>query len=86
MTAVAEVQKFQQKIPDSPEISRLVKHVNHMKKMLAAAEEALKEAVRDFQEACEHDFEEIKIDNPHYDGAATIGKKCRKCFLSLVSL
>ena len=94
--ATIEAQKLQHEIPDSPRINRLVRHVNHMKKMLelseealvghmrkmlVAAEEALQQEIKDFQEICEHDFKDVLGDNPHYDGPAIVGWKCRKCFL-----
>ncbi|KKP93050.1 MAG: hypothetical protein UR98_C0011G0007 [Parcubacteria group bacterium GW2011_GWA1_36_12] len=84
---IIEAQKPQKEIPDSPQINRLVRHVNHMKNMLAVSEEALSEAIRDFQETCEHDFEEINDTSPNFwQGEPVIivkltGYKCCKCLL-----
>lgn len=84
---IAEFEKPQQEIPSSWEIDRLVKHVEHMRKMLAASEKVLAEAIRDFQEACEHDFIEVNDTSPNFwQGEPVIivkltGYKCRKCLL-----
>lgn len=81
--SIAEVKKTEREIPNDPQIQRFAHHADHMKFRWRQAEAHLRDAIRIFQENCEHEFEDVLGDNPHYDGPARIGQKCKKCLIFL---